>query len=256
MLYNICFSPTGGTRKVADILVKKLASECVFVDLCDPDMVPITLTDEDIAVISVPSYGGRVPCTASERFEKINGNNARAVLVCVYGNRAYEDTLAELKDIADWCGFGTIAAVAALAEHSMARSVAAGRPDSQDFVILTAMAEKIKAKLGSGDRSPIQVPGKVPEKPIGNFGGRLAPKATADCSRCGRCADRCPTRAIDKDTLEADKGKCIGCMRCIDVCTREARKLGVVLESLGGVALSVLCATRKENELFLSSEKA
>ncbi len=251
MLYNICFSPTGGTRKVADIIVKELASVCVFVDLCDPDMAPITLADGDIAVIAVPSYGGRVPGMASQQMVKVNGNNAQAILVCVYGNRAYDDTLAELKYIADWCGFGCIAAVAALAEHSMARKVAAGRPDGEDVAELEAMASKIQAKLASGDVTPVRVPGAVPDKPIGNFGGKMAPKAGDGCTHCGICAERCPARAIDPDTLEADKGKCIGCMRCISVCPRDARKLNMVIEKLGGVALSVLCSTRKENELFL-----
>ena len=32
--YNIYFSPTGGTKKVADILAKELFTEYVSVDLC------------------------------------------------------------------------------------------------------------------------------------------------------------------------------------------------------------------------------
>jgi len=34
MLYNIYFSPTGGTKKVADILVGNLGSEVCEVDVC------------------------------------------------------------------------------------------------------------------------------------------------------------------------------------------------------------------------------
>ena len=75
-----------------------------------------------MAVIAVPSYGGRVPGTAAGRLGAIRGNGARAVLVCVYGNRAYEDTLVELQDIAKQAGFRVTAAVAAVAEHSIAGS--------------------------------------------------------------------------------------------------------------------------------------
>ena len=32
--YNIYFSPTGGTKKVADVLAKELFAEYVNVDLC------------------------------------------------------------------------------------------------------------------------------------------------------------------------------------------------------------------------------
>ena len=61
----------------------------------------------------------------------MKGNQARAVLVCVYGNRAYEDTLIELKDVADKAGFVPAAAVATIAEHSIMHKFAAGRPDGQ-----------------------------------------------------------------------------------------------------------------------------
>ena len=53
------------------------------------------------AVIAVPSYGGRVPQVAVDRISEIKGNGAKAVLLCVYGNRAYEDTLTELEDSAE-----------------------------------------------------------------------------------------------------------------------------------------------------------
>ncbi len=251
MLYNICFSPSGGTQKVSEILSKSVSAESIFVDLCDPGFAGVTLTNDDMALIAIPSYAGRVPCTATERMKKIQGNGARAILLCVYGNRAYDNTLAEMKDQAEKAGLLPIAAVAALAEHSMVRNVAAGRPDAEDVSILKNMAAKIKAALDFGDTAPVQVPGTVPDKPMGNFGGKMAPKATDDCTRCGICAEKCPTQAIDPETLEADKGKCIGCMRCISVCPSGARKMSVIIESLGGVALSVLCSQRKENELFL-----
>lgn len=40
-----------------------------------------------------------VPVPAAERISRIRGNGAKAVIVCVYGNRAYEDTLVELEGI-------------------------------------------------------------------------------------------------------------------------------------------------------------
>lgn len=251
MLYNICFSPTGGTKKVADILAGELFHEQTIIDLCDPAFDGASLTAEDVAIIAIPSYAGRVPCTATERMAKVQGNGAKATLLCVYGNRAFDNTLAEMKDQADKAGFLPIAAVAALAEHSMVRKVAAGRPDAGDVAVLKDMAVKIKVRLDSGDITPVSVPGSVPEKPIGNFGGKMAPKATDDCTHCGICAEKCPTQAIDPGTMEAGKDKCIGCMRCISVCPSDARKMSVIIESLGGVALSVLCSQRQENELFL-----
>ena len=120
-LYEITFSPTGGTQKAADLLTETLGGKAVAVDLTDStvDRSALALTSEDVAVIAVPSYGGRVPATAVQRLRAVQGGNARAVLLCVYGNRAYEDTLVELEDTARKAGFRVVAAAAAIAEHSL-----------------------------------------------------------------------------------------------------------------------------------------
>jgi len=68
-----------------------------------------------VAVIAVPSFGGRVPEPAVKRLEEIRGNEALCTAVCVYGNRAYEDTLIELSDAARKSGFRVIAGIAAVA---------------------------------------------------------------------------------------------------------------------------------------------
>lgn len=251
MVYNIVFSPTGGTKKVADVLVNNIFEENMLIDLCDTNFEPMKLSKEDVAVISVPSYGGRIPSIAVSRLKMICGDGTQAILVCVYGNRAYDNTLAEMKDLAEKTGLCPVAAVSAVAEHSIVRELAAGRPDKKDEECLIGMAEQIKRKLDSKDLTPIQVPGIVPDNPISNSGGKMSPEVTDDCIHCGICAEQCPTGAISKENMEADKTKCISCMRCISVCPNEARKLNVVIESLGGVALSVLCSNRKENELFI-----
>ena len=104
MLYNIFFSPTGGTKRVADILVNCLGSEYRNIDLCC-DIDEISLAADDVCLVSVPSYSGRVPEIAVRRIKKIKGSGAKAVLNCVYGNRAWEDTLTELQDTLEDCGF-------------------------------------------------------------------------------------------------------------------------------------------------------
>ena len=143
-LYDIVFSPTGGTKKVVDDLIGALEGDVTTVDLTDSkqNFQTVQLNREDVAIISVPSYGGRVPAVAAERLGMVHGNGARAILVCVYGNRAYEDTLVELEDAAKQAGFQVIAAVAAIAEHSIARQFAAGRPDAQDAKQLADFAKQ------------------------------------------------------------------------------------------------------------------
>lgn len=62
-LYDIVFSPTCGTKKVADYLVGALEVEVKTVDLADRKQYfnAVSLANEDVAVISVPSYGAGFP---------------------------------------------------------------------------------------------------------------------------------------------------------------------------------------------------
>ena len=162
-VFEIVFSPTGGTRKVSGLVAGALGKNTVTVDLTDSglDFSAVSMTEDDVAVISVPAYAGRIPAVVADRLGMVRGNGARAVLVCVYGNRAFEDTLVELEDVAKHAGFRVIAAVAAIAEHSIARQFAAGRPDAQDEAQLAEFAQQIQQKLLAEDASEPLFPATV-----------------------------------------------------------------------------------------------
>lgn len=246
------FSPTGGTRKAADILTSALHGEVQTVNLCDSraDFNAVSLASDSLAVIAVPSYGGRVPATAIQRLSAVHGNSAAAILMVVYGNRAFEDTIVELEDAAKQAGFRIAAGVAAVAEHSIARQFAAGRPDPQDQAQLTAFAARIQEKLDAGSLTEPAIPGNRPYKKAGGSG--MVPKPTKDCVSCGLCAQSCPVQAIDPaDPQKVDSHACISCMRCVSVCPHNARKLNPVMLAAVNTMLKKVCSTRKENELFL-----
>ena len=245
----ITFSPTGGTKRTADILASAIADQWNHIDLLRP-ISKISLTADDICLIAVPSFGGRIPTTTAERLANIHANGARAILVCVYGNRAYEDTLSELQDVLTDCGFECVAAVAAIAEHSIIREFGAGRPDADDCAELTAFAEKIKERLEYPTDKPLIVPGEHGTyKPFKNT--PFVPAKTDDCVNCGTCAEACPTQAIGDTPDKIDPERCIKCMRCVAVCSTGARKLDEKIFAALRERLAAVCGTRKENELFL-----
>lgn len=250
-LYEIVFSPTGGTEKVSQVLAGALSDDVTAVNLLDSSSVEkCSLTEKDVAVISVPSFGGRVPSAAAERIGMIQANGAEAVITVVYGNRAYEDTLKELEDTAEKAGFRVVAAVAAVAEHSIVRQVAQGRPDEADNRQLLEFAEKIKEKLSAGSAEKPEIPGNRPYKEYKGVG--MVPKASKNCISCGVCAAECPVGAIDADDPgKVDEKKCISCMRCVSVCPHSARKVSKVMLTAAGMMLKKACADRKENELFI-----
>lgn len=250
---QVVFSPTGGTQKAADLLLSSWAPPPEIIDLTDAqvDFASLTIQQEDAVLLAVPSFGGRVPSTAAERISLLRGNGARCVLLCTYGNRAYEDTLAELYDLALGSGFFPVAAISAVTEHSILRQYATGRPDAKDAEQLRRFSAQALSRLqDSSFIGPLSLPGNRPYKKSGN--GGMVPKATNQCNRCGLCAEHCPTRAISPETFQvSDKHACISCMRCVGVCPSRAREVNSMMVSAAALALKKACSIRKGNELFL-----
>lgn len=244
--YCITFSPTGGTNRVADILCGALHSQWTRLDLMEE--ISLETNETDICLVAVPSFGGRVPDLAAQRLKGITGP-AKAILVCVYGNRAYEDTLVELQDILTAQGLQPVAAVAAIAEHSIMHAYAVGRPDKTDARQLANLAGYISANLRKKNVE-LKLPGNRPYKDY-----RVAPmipQAGSSCIGCGLCAQRCPTGAINMVDLNmTDTAKCICCMACTAVCptgarTPDPRQLEHLIQRIGFMLIS-----RKDIELFV-----
>lgn len=248
----VYFSPTGGTKKAVLNLAYGLAEEIREVrevDLCNVKE-DVAFGPEDIVVVGMPVFGGRIPGFGAERLVHIKGGGATAVTAAVYGNRAFEDALVEMNDILKEQGFRIGASTALLAEHSMVRSVAAGRPDESDRQEMKGFASKITAKLNDPSWEEPQVPGDRPYRDWKQM--PVAPLADDSCTACGTCAAQCPTGAIPAgapDTTQLEK--CILCLRCIAVCPTHSRSLPPQAQAMLDQKLSPLIGVRRENELFL-----
>jgi ferredoxin len=248
--YSIHFSPTGGTKKAADILVGALFEEHQEIDLCQ-ETEALIFDEQDVCVVSVPSYGGRVPAIVIKRLQKITAHGTKAILNCVYGNRAWDDTLTELQDTLEKLGFVCIAAIAAVAEHSIFRHFATGRPHAKDSAELIGFAEKIQQKLNRHEYSPLNLPGNHDTYRAYN-GVPFKPEANENCIACGLCAKNCPVVAIDFDHPRmTNKDKCITCMRCVSLCPMHARDFDSDFMKTLGTKMAPALSGYKDNYLFL-----
>lgn len=254
-IYSLYFSPTGGTKKVMDIISSELKAEnYIDISLPDIDMTQYQLKKDDICLIGVPSFGGRVPDIALQHLKKLRGEQTAAIIVAVYGNRAYDDTLLELQKELKTCGFHIIAAIAAVAEHSIMHQFGNGRPDAKDEQDLKKFAEKIKKLIenreAQKEQKEIKFPGNFPYRSYN--GVPFKPSANKKCNRCNLCVKKCPAKAISSDNpFSVDAKKCISCMRCVSICPQQARSINKFLLSIASKKMQKACSSRKENELFI-----
>ena len=244
------FSPTGGTKKAGEIFCGGISKQVETVNLGQRDRTPVQ-PDSDLVVFAAPVFGGRIPSVAAERLNELDGTGKKAVTLVVYGNRAYEDALLELNDVAESRGFQVIASAALVAQHSMASEVAKGRPDDQDSRLIFEFAGKVLDKLGRGVETPVKVPGNHPYKDMMHM--PATPISLPSCNQCGECESVCPTAAIrmEDGTAATNPEKCILCMACTVGCPEHVRILPPPLQEKMGQMLGALKAVRRENEFFI-----
>ena len=247
---NAHFSPTGHTVKAARAIAQGAGCPVQEVDLSKP-VSPETLGPDEILLAAVPVFGGRGPAAALERLSALKGSGQPAVTVAIYGNRAFDDALLELKDALEANGFQVVAAGAFAAEHSIARSIATGRPDAHDLEIAGNFGAGVMKKLAGEESAFVQVPGDSAYR--GKAGGALPhPAAGEACVSCGICAKSCPLGAIPlENPAETDDSKCISCMRCISVCPTNARSLPEDVLAAVERMLKKAASEPKQPELFL-----
>lgn len=254
-IYALYFSPTGGTKKVLDILVSAWDCEKKYIDLSNRNNVSLDISfdDNDICVVAVPSFSGRVPQLVIPKLSKLKGNGIKAMIVTAYGNRAFDDTLLELKDTMESCGFICSCAVAAVTRHSVLPKYGKGRPDSADRKELKQFSVKCKAIIEKSS-STVIVSGN---KPYRNYVSiPIKPKGNKQCINCGICYQKCPVHAIGSDNYRGcDKGKCISCLRCVAVCPKKARQINPIILKIAEMKMRDLCSERKENKLFIPDGK-
>jgi len=233
------FSPTGTTRKTVCHIAGAIG-ERMGIPVETADFTPIQAREQelvfqaqDVVVFGVPVYAGRVPNVLLKYLHTIKGNKAHAVAVVLYGNRHFDDALAELKGILTDDGFYIVGAGAFVGEHAFSKTLAAGRPDQEDLALALKLAGKICDKWQQDETTELaDVPGRWPSpeyyKPRdrkGNFIDlrKIKPCVNDACDGCGLCVRICPMGSIDSSDVKKYSGICIKCGACIKGCPKEAR---------------------------------
>ncbi len=260
----VYFSPTETTKKIIAAIASGVGVKNVnYLNLTLPEVKekPLSALTGELAIIGMPVYAGRLPAEAVERFHGVKGNRIPAIIVVLYGNRAYEDALIELRDVAIEAGFIPVAAGAFVGEHSFSNEnslIAHQRPDADDLARASEFGNAVRTRMGnmrlSGDVPPLMVPGNFPYQEY-RVRKNVAPISDAVvCTRCETCATVCPTAAISAqdNAMVTDASLCILCCACVKSCTTGAREL--IDERIANIRgmLTSKFSQRKEPEIFFS----
>lgn len=240
------FSPTGGTRQVAQYLAEKLGAllhaEVEYHSYTLPrerEALPVFDAD-DIVLWATPVYAGRIPnktldyvrsAITHSSTQAIKQSGIKSIALVTFGNRAYDNAPAELVGLMEEGGMKPVGAAAMVTRHSFSDTLGAGRPNEEDLAVLDRFAEQLAAKLSifNSQLSILKVPGEAhPEKyytplktnnaPAGFL--KAKPSCNPDrCTRCGKCLDVCPMGSIESnDGIPAFDGICIKCQACRRIC--------------------------------------
>lgn len=268
-IHTLYFSATGTTEKVVTEIANKISASWdqeagvhhVNFTLPEARKNPISFADEDLVVVGVPVFAGRVPNVLLKYLNTIKGNGALAVSVVVYGNRNYDDALIELKDILESDGFKVVAGGAFIGEHSFSDTLAKNRPDEQDMVVVHRFAGQIYQKIAPWDEiQTVVVNGNRPYrdyyKPKDQDGNpfdfrKIIPKTSDDCIDCKLCASVCPMGSIHAEEVSEIIGICIKCCACIKQCPVGAKYFDDERYLRHKEEIETTFASRREPEFFL-----
>lgn len=252
----VYFSATGTTERIVKSLASGLSEELKEYNITMPEnrMVSLSFSENNIVIVGVPVYAGRVPEFLANYFNRIRGSNTYAIFIVVYGNREYDDALLELKNIFEENGFIGIAGGAFIGEHSYTSKVATNRPDASDLNIAFKFGMDINEKLKNYDLllHRLTVKGNYPYRK-GMTYEPIMIDTDVKCIDCGACSKFCPMGAIDRSNhRDIVLSKCIRCCRCIKRCPVNAKNINHEehIEFITAFA-NKYSMIRKEPELFI-----
>lgn len=254
----VYFSPTDTTKTIVENVAKglQLNYESYNITLSQNRIKLPSFEKEDILILGLPVYSGRIPFILSKFLSNLKGNNATAIAIAVYGNRDYDDCLLEMVNLLESSDFNLAGAGAFIGEHSFTKLLATNRPDSKDISIAKTFGTKLKELIDTSNlqnATALTVNGNFPYRQV-KPSLPIAPVVNSNCTGCGICLSYCPVDAITLDkTIKTDEDRCIKCHSCVKRCPVNAINFDVRLDNTKNFLVDSFAKKRCEPDLFYNN---
>lgn len=238
-VWTMYWSATGTTEKIVraagETMAERLGVPLKIWDFTLPAgrQSQPDFQNTDAVVFGTPTYAGRVPNVLLKYLDTLAGNGAASIPVVTYGNRNFDDSLIELRDILADHGFRPFAAGAFVGEHSFSTVLAAGRPDVDDLALARTLGKEASERL-AGEELPLVAVDGTPKPYRGYYQPRdrkgtpvnilkVKPLTSDACDKCGVCVKVCPMGSISAEDPSQYTGICIKCGACVKKCPKGAK---------------------------------
>ncbi len=236
------FSATGNTKKIADAMVKRfmeMGSQVEKLDITLPNSrrPGMDLSNFDAAVFGSPIHSMRAPRVVREWLDSLDGAGMKCATFFTYGGFQVHPTHYDTRERLRRRGFTVVASAEFLGAHTFnlgGWQSMNSRPGDDDLKLAARYAEVIHGRFSGEDMAVAGElnPGPYSEEQLDQFEGfrykavsQLPTRSGAECSMCMLCQEECPAGAMEAENGEAQAGKCICCLHCLQICPDEVLKI-------------------------------
>ena len=242
------FSATGNTKKIAKVIGDTYIQMGCEVTLSD--ITPyadrqknIDLKRYDAVVFGAPIHSLRAPRVVREWIKTLEGESKKCAMFFTYGGFGVHPTHYSTRQILEKQNFIVVSSAEFLGFHTFnlgGWKAMEGRPDASDFEMANEYA-RITYKRFTGEDKGILgelEKTKSTEEQLDSIEPLrfklLTQLPTRDgnvCCMCKVCEELCPSGAMNAESGEADKEKCIACLGCVANCTENILRINDMSKS-------------------------
>jgi len=240
-------SPSGGTKRVAEIVGKTLEDEGIEVLSVNLARRPEAegaaslasrIDDDHCLFVGSPVYVSHpVPSVMDFLSGLPKSTGSLAVPFVTWGGACSGTALLEMAEALENKGFQVTGAAKVLSLHSMMWQsddpLGAGHPDESDDAIVVDFVRRIVEKWkASSAPLPLEKLAYYPEDVRAEMAKHtietvrpIMPVRTVNedlCTQCGVCSEVCPTDSVDLSPYPEFRESCIQCYNCARECPEKA----------------------------------